>query len=119
MTHHDAICNAAHHRPDLRIAIKTAAALILLTALSCFIILRNANNEPYTSFQWADAIEQVGVGYALALTWTYFLYAIVRNIVSDKLSTLWLITAPLILLLLFFVLFAANGYFEDLSRFAN
>jgi hypothetical protein len=98
---------------------KHTLVVVILTVVSWYIILRNASEEPYVHLRWPDALEQVMLGGVVSLAWVYYFYMLVRDITKYRLSLLWLVVLPWIVVTFYFVQFAANGYIEDIKRYGN
>jgi peptidoglycan/LPS O-acetylase OafA/YrhL len=98
---------------NLTIAFVSAA----LSAVSLFVVVQGANDEPYMGYRRYDAVVQVGLGTALIVLWGCCSVAVLVLVRKKKLSAAWLALLLWAAICLFYLSSSPLGYLEDMERF--
>jgi len=97
----------------------TSLLLILLTSASAYLVLRSANDEPYTQFSLYGCLSQVGLGSILIFAWIQYAAFVLFQVFKKQISRWWLLSLALMAVVLFYLRFCPLGYIEDILQFAN
>jgi hypothetical protein len=105
--------------PISRTQLNVAFALFtfVLSAVSLWVVLQGANDEPYMQYRRSDASVQVGVGTALMVLWGCWTVAVVVLVAARKLGAWWLVFLLWAALCLFYARYSALGYLEDIEKY--
>lgn len=97
--------------------IPTTIAVLLLSALSAWVVWRDANEEPYVAFSTIDFLVQVVLATTLFCTWTglacLVLWGASRGLLS---GAVWLALFLWAVVVCFFLWEIPVGYVRDISR---
>jgi peptidoglycan/LPS O-acetylase OafA/YrhL len=101
-------------RRQLNVAVAIVAAA--LSAVSLFVVVQGANDEPYMAYRRYDAVMQVGVGTALMVLWGCSSVTVLVLVRKRKLSAAWLALLLWAAICLFYLSSSPLGYLEDMER---
>ncbi len=90
---------------------------VVLSAMSLFVVLQGATDEPYMAYRRYDALVQVGFGTAFILLWCCYALFVGFLLMTRKLSLLWLLLIGWAAVCIFYLSFCPLGYVSDLERF--
>jgi hypothetical protein len=93
------------------------SSAFVLSGVSCFVVLQNASDEPYTAFRSSEAIVQIGVAMMLMLLWLQLAAATVAGVARRHVSAWWLPLLAWVLICEFYLFHSLSGYVQDITRF--
>lgn len=100
----------------MTIRFRIALFLALTLALSAWVVLSGAADQPYVSFRERDAVIQIGLASALMTLWSMFGLWVILQIRAGRLARSWSASLVLVGAALFFLYQSPSGYVSEIAR---
>jgi hypothetical protein len=107
-------------RRDMRrtgLNIAFGSIVVVMTVISCAVVIRGAEDEPYDTFRYSDAFTQVVIGTVLISFWICSSLVAVALVSVGQLSRIWLIVLLWAAICIFYLKDCPLGYLHDLEQF--
>jgi hypothetical protein len=101
----------------MRASAITALVTAGLFAVSIWVVLKGARDEPYMAFHASDAVVQIGVASALMALWVVWIGFITTLVIQTKLHRGWLSIWVIFAAALLGLYDCPAGYISDLVSF--